>query len=819
MFKRPAVMFAIAFAGGIAFEKKGIFPLLIFTALLFAGQMVYLKKLYRERQGISISDRLLFLAPVFLVLGFACMHLARAGYEKRAGNYARCLDAGKDVAVSGTVRKLSITKNGYSFELYRAKAKVYGDGGGIEQDVGTLFIYYDCPVDAALSVKEGQKVFVYGRGYCYREAQNPGQFDAKSYYFSKNITGAVNALRIDVSTSSYHCLNQALFLAKKRILQSFSDYLGSGAGVVSSMLLGERAFLPEETKELYRRGGISHILAISGLHVSLFGAAVYSLLRKSILGRNGAIPAACVCVLVYGRFVNAQISTGRAVLMFLLMLLATVLGRTYDTLSAMSISLIVLLARSPGALFTAAFQLSYAAAYGASVFAGVLGEGAKERGREKEKRKQIRFFEALRFGMAITLITLPLVAVHFFEVPLYGIFLNPVVVPLLSVLLFCALLSGVLGIVFLSAGVFFSGTVKAVLWLYELLCRGVSALPFSMLLFGKPKLWQVALYYVLLCAGVILWRREQGRKRELFLRTGETKGFRLRGYHLIFVLLPLCLLPVPQTGLTVSFLSVGQGDGIVLESRESVLSDRRVILIDGGSSDVSKLGEQRLVPFLKSKGIRRIDCAFVSHTDEDHISGLKELLEQAGEIVIKMLVLPELSVPDAEYLSLLELAKQKGVEVFFLAAGDTLKIGKDLKFFCLSPEKTGSYADKNSASMVLLAEYGEFDLLLSGDTTKEAEAAIIRRWEKTPELCGRTVEVLKVAHHGSATSTSEAFLTALPPQVAVISCGSGNRYGHPHKEILERLEETGAMVVRTDLSGAVTVRVKDNRVRMKEFFR
>ena len=313
--------------------------------------------------------------------------------------------------------------------------------------------------------------------------------------------------------------------------------------------------------------------------------------------------------------------------------------------------------------------------------------------------------------------------------------------------------------------------------------------------------------------------------------------------------------------------------------------------MDGGSSDAQKVGENRIIPYLKSQGIRVIDCAFISHTDSDHISGLREILTAMPECsgrqvsaepvpeetkaseyrmniwgykgtpMIKKIVLPRLygteywsgsdSVEkmeksedwvkkDAVYEELEELAKKKGVEVYYMGAGDCMKVGEKLVFSCLAPEDGVTYSDKNAASMVLQVSHEEFDLLLTGDMDKEGENRLLERWvsdkEKvdTGELdeemvdkemvdkgmlekemlgkemydSGMEIEVLKISHHGSNTASSEVFLKAVSPQIAVISCGKKNRYGHPHKETLESLYGVNCEVYRTDKRGCVTIKVK-----------
>ncbi|MBQ9766726.1 MAG: DNA internalization-related competence protein ComEC/Rec2 [Lachnospiraceae bacterium] len=828
--KRPAVLCAAVFVVGIVLAEYPAWMVVGITVGLYVGGLLWLQSLRKGGRRVSASDKLLVLAPLFLLLGFFVMSREKAEYDGNLTNFASSMETGREVLATGTVSHIRLSEGGIRFELEDARAASYA-GEEVYRSVGTLLVYTDDIKAENGALKDGQRVFIYGRGSEFTEASNPGAFDAKQYYFSLGITGAMQGETIRITDFSYHRLNQALFQAKKKLLESYVIYLGEeGAGVISSMLLGERVLLSEETEELYRHGGISHILAISGLHVSMIGMALYELLRKTFLGRNGAIPVSCVGVILYGTFVEAGTSTKRAVIMFLLLLLAAALGRTYDTLSAMSVSVIVILCGSPGALYTASFQLSFAAAYGASVLAVLLKEREKERTPEEKavhaarqansKWYRLRTYligkgkNMFIFGLAIQVVTFPFTAYHFFEYPTYGFLINPVVVPLMTILLLCGLLSGVCGLALPWLGYFFAGGVRGILQLYETLCEWVSRLPLSLLLIGQPAVWQMGVYFVVLAVCLFVW---QGGGKSLFLEVGMAVGAKSgqKGRKILWcvlLFLPFCLLPVPSARFEAAFLDVGQGDGIVLREPGGA-----VLLVDGGSTSVQKVGEKRIVPYLKAQGIRMIDCALVSHTDSDHISGLKEILEEmpvysayrgslAGYIgapVIKSIALPVLTEPDEAYLALVELAKEKKVEVRYVVAGDRLEVGEELSLSCLAPRINATYSDKNAASMVLLASYGELDMLLTGDMDASGEAVLLEEGilEKV------SVEVLKVGHHGSYTSSSEEFITALQPVISVISCGKDNRYGHPHKETLEMLYGVNSGVLRTDESGCVTVKV------------
>lgn len=249
------------------------------------------------------------------------------------------------------------------------------------------------------------------------------------------------------------------------------------------------------------------------------------------------------------------------------------------------------------------------------------------------------------------------------------------------------------------------------------------------------------------------------------------------------------------------------------------------MLIDGGSSDEGKIGTYTLDPFLNSQAVGKLDLVFVSHGDSDHISGLKELLADGR---IRCLVLPPGWETRKGLSELGEAAKEQGIEILELEKGDELKIG-EVEVTCLWPgnEEDGlkqesklgvseqkqsedrenkSEESENELSMVLWLSWRDIDVLFTGDLEGSGEAAVTELLKNPPEelaVCRRSLELLKVPHHGSGKTSSEEFLKTAAPDYAVISCGRKNRYGHPAGETLDRLEEAGCQILRTDEEGAV----------------
>lgn len=264
------------------------------------------------------------------------------------------------------------------------------------------------------------------------------------------------------------------------------------------------------------------------------------------------------------------------------------------------------------------------------------------------------------------------------------------------------------------------------------------------------------------------------------------------------ILCSLCLLllvfyPQRYQGIQISMADVGQGDCTLVQN-----SNGHNYLIDAGSTSVKQVAEYRILPFLKCQGVGRIDAVFLSHGDADHINGVEEML-QSNDINIKTIYLPDCDGYEDAWKNLLELAEERNIAVRRLGS-DTRYQDGDLTFEIISPQKK-SYDDINDASMVMRMAYFEFSMYFTGDISRDTERELADRIEKT--------DVLKVAHHGSKTASSEEFLKKAQTGLALISCGENNRYGHPHEETLHRLQEAGNSCLITAETGRIRICVPE----------
>lgn len=677
----------------------------------------------------------------------------------------------------------------------------------------------------------GETVRVSGKVSLFREASNPGEFDLKEYYQILKISYKLNQTEILACSGSCFPLKEKLFQVKCRCCEVLERiYPAKEASILKAMLLGEKNGLEEEIKELYQLNGLIHILAISGLHVSLLGAAVSGLLKKCGIPVWLRAPIAAGIMWCYGVMTGMGVSTWRAVFMFSMYLAAGLLGRTYDMLTALSLAACLMLAEQPLLVKHSGFLLSFGAVLGiglvlpwwSEVLERTAGGIAAERPKKQceEQKKGERTADRLRkwqekliktvkegfyLGTAIAVTTLPVLFYFYYKYSLYSLLLNLYVIPLMGVVFAGGIVSMAAGFLVRPAGILAGIPDRGILWLYEISCREALKLPGAVNIGGRTKLWQIALYYGILC-GMILWHHlaeeETGRKVKTLPAVIQ---------WLLVMGVVWLLLIRPHNGFSVTFLDVGQGDCIVMRGENG-----NCYMVDGGSTSKSQVGKYSMLPYLESEGIKELGAVFLTHPDEDHVSGVMELMEQSGYGVrVNAVVLPDASseIKNEELSGIREQATRYGIPVYYIGRGDMLR-DKTLKISCLGPEKGVMTDEVNEISTVLLVEYGDFRMLLTGDVTGEPERELLTELEEKEALT-----VLKVAHHGSKYSTPEELLEMTDPVYAIISAGKDNRYGHPHGELIERLEKRGCRIYRTAESGAVTLHIWNGKIRVEEFLK
>lgn len=672
--------------------------------------------------------------------------------------------------------------------------------------------------------KAGSYVRVFGEVSPFLQATNPGEFDAAAYYRRKDCLFALRKTKITAQTKNYGRLEEFLSQLRYESEALFRKLLGEKNGATASaMVLGRKKGMDSEVKALYQGAGISHLLAISGLHLSLIGAGLFGLLKKVRLPVALSAGISTWILIVYAQLTGMGISTRRALVMFLLFLAAGLLKRTPDLPTSLAVAALLLLVPKPQRILDAGFQLSFSAVIGIAVMIPVLQDGWEEAAPSLRVTDGVAGWNIARTaiaracrllrknilaGLGITMTMLPFLLIHFYEWSPWSVLLNLAVIPLMGILLPC--LIGLQLVARLTALAhclelpqhLLCTAIEAIFSCYEQLCRFTTTLPGSILHTGYPTWQALAVYTNGLIALAV-----SGKKLRPHLRLAAA-----------VCLMGIFLIRLPGE-LNVTMLDVGQGECVGIETRE-----HHVYLVDAGSTSKKKTGQYQIIPWLKYIGTRSVEGIFITHWDEDHISAVGELLEwsESSRVKIRRIFLPDVALKDEVLETLLQQIEEANVSVEYLSAGEHMTDGA-LQISCLHPYAKKVPEDRNDASLVLRLSQGDFQMLLTGDLEKSGEDWLVEQARPAVEQPQPAAQnplrctILDAGHHGASNATGEALLDLAQPELVLISCGKNNRYGHPAPETLKRLEERGIRWYSTAEVGAIQVQVGKKKVKIKQY--
>lgn len=638
-----------------------------------------------------------------------------------------------------------------------------------------------------------------------RDFRNPGSFQGELYNRLHNLGGRLYKARIITLTKQpaqfaqenifaqgsvwldWEQWQQSLTIANWRLRQILQQKLGDEHGaLLSSMLLGGSNALAEATREIFTANGLSHLLSVSGTHLLLLAGFLSVVFGKIAPTKRKPLVTLCLCL--YALLCGLKPPVLRALMMSTVFLYGGSGGRRG---SMLCLTALMLLTVKPLWLLDISFQLSFGAAVGLIWLLPACQKLCP-------KWLPQPLTECIAVTLAAQLATLPLLAVNFHQVSLISLISNLVLTPILEVIA----LAAILGLAFCVCGKLFAGlalftTVSDFLsdmcfgssqfLLAQVLVQGkfLGSLPYSSIVIGSVPLFCVLLYYLGLGIGADVACLQ-------FLKNWERKAFLFCIVAIIFatqIWAQFSLQP-----LAVYFLDVGQGDCVVL-----LTPKRQVLVYDTGGLQGLDTGKHIVVPFLRSLGKNKIDMLFLSHYDYDHVGGAAGLLQQikVQKLVLPQEVLSENNLPLAA--NIMQTAQSRGTKIIVAEQGKVWQPDETTSLNLLVPagfEQNNPQAlSGNDASTILLLQNIYGSILLTGDLGSDKEALLD---------IGK-ITVFKAAHHGSKNSNSAELLQAIQPQIAVISCGADNRYGHPHAEALARLHNVGSKVVRTDVHGCVKI--------------
>ena len=800
--RKPAFIALIPFVIGIVAAYFVDVSLTLVFALLLTCLLAAIALTALHEPYASSAWKWLYQLPFWMMLVLAgAFRYELVTRHFPANHLSRLPIYGQKIRLEGTINNEPELRHGRTIRALLKVQRV--ETAGQERQVcGNILLNIR---STGMDIDFGDHVCIEGRLRKPPPARNPGGFDYQKYLLRKGIFGlmSVRAQAVQVlEKGRSHGFKTWVILPIKHSVRHSIDrnLLGAPGALLKGVLLGERSRMPQEIVDAFSTAGVIHVLAVSGLHVGLIAGIFFFVLKFMALPEKWAVGATVAALVLYAYVTDLRPSVVRASMMASMVLIGMIRERNTNVINSLSIAALLILAKSPQSLFDLGFQLSFSATLSIvslydpinRLFPKVLRRQDTWWGKWLGKW----VFGALAVSLAAQVGTAPIIAYYFNRVPIISIVANIVVIPTIAIVVALGLLTCAFG-PWLAA---IATAANAVNWvcLHTLikLVRFFAEIPYASFYVSTPSGFFLLGYFVLLWLSVKAVHSLRHRKL------------------LVFGLLLVANVYVWQGMLShrdvleITFLDVGQGDAIFV-----AFPNGRTMLVDGGERRATfDAGEQIIEPFLRYKGIRHLDIVLATHGDSDHIGGLCTVLQhfKVGHLLDSG---QYAATPSAH--ELYEWVEKKGVLRHSVSAGDRLVgLGK-VRAMILHPtedfvEETGEAPQgSNNTSVVLKLSYHDMDLLLTGDIEGAAEQALMR-WKNQLD-----VEILKVPHHGSKTSSSERFLDAVQPEWGIIPVGAYNRLGHPAPKVLKRYAQSDVQVYRTDRHGAVIFTCSDKGVKIK----
>jgi len=622
-------------------------------------------------------------------------------------------------------------------------------------------------------LKYGANCTIYGEMELPSKSRNPGQFDYRNYLLSSGIANQVVLDSLDEINCSGESILHRIYGLRTKLLTHVNTHVSEEtAAWLNALVFGDDSGIEEETIQLFQRWGLSHILAISGLHVGIVVALIYFILIKLNLLTKEKAQIFMVCFLpVFALLAGGEPSVLRASMMVVLLIILTKLKINMSITDILSVVFLLLILFDKYIVYRVGFQLSFLVTLGLILSKKIIAE------------EDSVLIQGLKISFISQMMIIPLQFAYFSTFQPLSILLNVIIVPYFSLfvipfMFFLFFLSALLPPLLSILDAIFSKIHPVLLHFIEWIDQ-VAYYPWVI---GSFSIGMAFIYYLLFFLFMV---KLENRKHKTAL---------MYGILVSLLIMAVAFRPFLSPAGTVTMLDIGQGDAFIIE-----LPYRRgVIMIDAGANfsfddmEASDRNYNQIIkPYLHSKGIDKIDALILSHEDTDHIGSVPYIIE---ELDVTKVVISNYFEVSNDLVSLLE---ERHVGIEYVERGDQLVV-QGQTFYVMAPYKDHQSANDNS--LVLYTEIGGKNWLFTGDISKDQERELIKTYPKL------TVDVLKVAHHGSGTSTDETFIRHTAPQISLISVGENNAYGHPSQEVLTVLEENNVSVYRTDLYGAVEFR-------------
>ncbi|MGD2048100.1 MAG: DNA internalization-related competence protein ComEC/Rec2 [Chloroflexota bacterium] len=753
--------------------------------LVFGIGSLVMALLLRHRPPVGLG---------LLVIGALCLGTARYSVTSRNIDDGQIdfYNGRDDVELVGVVRDEPQVNDRWQQIILDAE-KIRSPDGEIQFIEGQVLVqtgrYPRIPYGARLQIQ----------GRLEALFDNP-EFNQQEYWARQGIYSQIVPTQVKIlSEGNGSMVKNGIFSVKDRARQTIRSLLPDPEGaLLTGILLGDDSGLPPALADQFRTTGLTHIIAISGFNIAIL-TGILLVVSKPFLGQKRSAWFVLLGITLYTILVGADAAVVRAAIMGALFVIAArLMGRPTFAPAGLFTAAILMTAINPFILWDIGFQLSFAATLGLMLYVGLASQWTEVRlqpsfGPDYARKATGLLAEVLFATLAATLVTLPIILYHFGQLSLISPLANLFVLPAQPGVMTWGGLATLTGMVVPAVG----QLLAWVAWLFLAwtisLVRYFASFPAAAVPLSISPAGLVAIYGLLFGATWLVYQKPE-KRGDLSGRLRQNLGWTtiLFGAGIVAILATTWALNQPDGNLHVTFLDVGQGDATFIQTPSG-----RQILIDGGAYPTvlnEHLGRQ--IPFWD----RDIDLIVATHPDADHVAGLPGVFDRYD---VGRLITNGQQAQEATYQALLTAAAGTNTPVLACQAGEVIEIGDGVQLEVLNPTADGrsltAGEHDNELSIAFRLIYGDFSLLLTGDAGEKTEQGMA--------AVGRSLAavVYKAGHHGAKSSSSTDFLESVRPQVVIISAGEGNRYGHPHEEVLQRAGSVGAAVLRTDELGTIEV--------------
>ncbi len=786
MKQRPILVAVIGYIIGILwglyFKSSIVFSYILMLAIYYIYKHFKIHKKHKFRLlsckrysryiKLVIDSKVIFILIIFSIISNSIILFQNNQYENSYQDEER-------IQIIGIIVSQKIEKQYYN--LYQVKVL----------DSKKLNLY----IQVNKNVKEleyGDKVKLQGEYRKPSEQRNYGGYDDKQYLKTLKIGGRVKVNQIEVIAKKQQNVilqlaNEISIKVKEKIETTFDE---DKAAILKGLLLGETKDIQEEVKESFQISNISHVLAISGMHINYIIVGLQLLLKKAI-GKKKTKIVTIVILIGYVFITGFSPSIVRAAVMGIITIGGGIVYRKSDIWNSIAISFLGILVYNPFLILNVGLQLSYLGTIGIILFRPVILQILTNRELKRKSKVIGKTKEMVAVSLSAQIMILPITLYHFNIIGIYFLITNLLVSIIIGPILMVGFFSMIFILIFQPIADLFIPVLNGGLDFLNFISK-FSQLPFSKIYVPTLRISYIILYFlgILLSKPIYLIYHASSltttQKRvknliALFQYKFYQKKKKYLKYLLILLLLLISMVLLPKD-LRIYFVDVGQGDCAFI-----VTPQNKTILIDGGGSLTAEfdVGKKTLIPYLLDRGYTTIDYIMISHFDRRSCSD--GLLTVMKELKVKNVIIGKQFENSENYQEFVKMLGDKDLNVKIVEVRSRIEIERNLYFDVFWPNSSNVISENaiNNNALVCKLYYRNFSMLFTGDIEKETENILIKKYKDTNTLKS---DILKVAHHGSNSSSTEEFLKLVNPKIAFIGVGKNNLYKHPSNEVIQRLE-------------------------------